>query len=80
MRLTRYVQTTQNNKFAISLQHLKEADFLHADKRESFLQIDIIIVDKDAQALLKFTKQQFCSVFTMPQKKKLEVKLFFVCR
>ena len=36
---------TQNNKFAISLLHLKkgmsdEVDFLHADKHESFLKID----------------------------------------
>ena len=40
---------TQNNKFAISLQYLKkevsnEVDFLHADKHESLLQIDRMIL------------------------------------
>ena len=43
--MARHVQITQNNKFAISLQHVKKkaidtVDFLHADKHESLLQID----------------------------------------
>ena len=38
----------KKNKFAISLQYLKkklsdEVDFLHADKHENLLQIDIMI-------------------------------------
>ena len=46
----RHAQITQNNKFAISLQYLKkhvsdENDFLHANKHESFLQIDSMIFD-----------------------------------
>ena len=49
MPLARHAQITQNNKFAISLQHLKngvsdKVDFLHEDKHESFLQIDSMIV------------------------------------
>ena len=41
----KHVQITQNNKFAISLQHVKKGvsdavDFLHADKHESLLRID----------------------------------------
>ena len=52
---------TQNNKFAISLQHLKkelsdEVDFLHAVNHESFLQIDTMIFDGDGQAFPKFSK------------------------
>ena len=47
--MARHVHITQNNKFAISLQHLKKkvsdaVDFLHADKHESLLQIDTIIL------------------------------------
>ena len=47
--------------FAISFQHLKkevsdEVDFLHADKHESFLQIDTMISDGDGQAFPKFSK------------------------
>ena len=47
--MTRHAQITQNNKFAISLQYLKkelsdEVDFLHADKHESLLQIDSMIL------------------------------------
>ena len=47
--MARHAHITQNNKFAISLQHLKKevsdaVDFLHADKLESLLQIDTIIL------------------------------------
>ena len=39
--MARHAQITQNSKFAISLNEVSdEVDFLHADKRESFLQID----------------------------------------
>ena len=46
--MARHAHITQNNKFAISLQHLKKevsdaVDFLHADKHESLLQIDTMI-------------------------------------
>ena len=46
--MARQAQITQNNMFAISLQHVKKevsdaVDFLHADKNESMLQIDIKI-------------------------------------
>ena len=48
--MSRHAQITQNNKVAISLQYLKKdgrdkVDFLHADKHESFLQIDTMIFD-----------------------------------
>ena len=47
--MARHAHIIQNDKFAISLQHLKKevsdaVDFLHADKHESFLQIDTIIL------------------------------------
>ena len=47
--VTRLVQSTQNNKFAISLQYLKKngknkVDFLLADKHQRFLQIETIIL------------------------------------
>ena len=59
--MARHVQITQNNKFANSLQYLKtevshEVSFLHADKHESFLQIDTMTFDGDVQAFPKFPK------------------------
>ena len=47
--VARHAKSTQNNKFAISLQYLKEnmndeADFLPVDKRPRFLQIDTIFL------------------------------------
>ena len=47
--VARHAQITQNNKFVISLQYHKkelsnEVDLLHADKHESLLQIDSIIL------------------------------------
>ena len=49
MFVARRAESTQNNKFTISLQYLKEnvkneIDFLLAYKRQSFLQIDTIIL------------------------------------
>ena len=54
MCVATHAQITQNNKFAIYLQYLKKevrdkVDFLHADKHESFLQIDTMIFDVDGQ-------------------------------
>ena len=49
MCVTRHAQTTQNSKFANSLQYLiKEVSnwiiFLHTDKHETFLEIDTVIL------------------------------------
>ena len=45
MGMTKHSQSSQNSKFAMYLQYLKkefrdEVDFLHADKHQSFLQVD----------------------------------------
>ena len=47
--VVRHSESTQNNKFAISLLYLKEnvkdeVDFLHADNRQRFLQIGTTIL------------------------------------
>ena len=47
--MARHTQITQNNKFALSLQHLKKqvsdaVGFLHTDKHEGLLNIDTIIL------------------------------------
>ena len=47
--VTKNAQSTQNNKFAISLQYLykdvsDEVDFLHSDKHKDLLQIDATIL------------------------------------
>ena len=61
MFVARHAQLAQNNKFTISLQYLKkevsdEVYFLHADKHESLLQIDTMILMGDGQAFPKFPK------------------------
>ena len=55
----------------MSLQYLKkegrgEVHFLHADKHESFLQIDTMIFYGDDQVFPKFPKQHVCNVFAIP--------------
>ena len=45
MGMVKHSLSSQNSKFAMSLQYLKkevsdEVDFLHAEKRQSFLQVD----------------------------------------
>ena len=68
--MTRHVQITQNNKFAISLQYLKKefsdlsknlVDFLHADKYESLLQIDSMIL----MGMIKHSQSSQNSKFAM---------------
>ena len=45
MEVVKHSRSSQNSKFAVSLQYLKKElraknDFLHADKHQSFLQVD----------------------------------------
>ena len=66
MRVTRHAQITQNNKFAFSLQYLKkevsgEIDFLHADKHESLLQFDTMIL----MGMVKHSQSSQNSKFAM---------------
>ena len=49
MGMVKHSQSSQNSKFAMSLQYLKkevrdEVSFLHVDKYQSFLQIDFNIL------------------------------------
>ena len=55
MRIVKHSQSSQSSKFVMSLQYLSkyvkdEVDFLHADKHQSFLQGDTIIIDGLDQA------------------------------
>ena len=74
--MTRHVQITQNSKFAISLHYLKkefsdQVDFLHADKYESLLQIDCMIL----MGMIKHSQSSQNSKFAMSlQYLKKEVK------
>ena len=48
--MIKHFQSTQSNKFAISLQYLKkedkdDVDFLHVDKHQSFLQVDLNVLE-----------------------------------
>ena len=59
--LARQAQSTQNNKFAISLQYLMEnvwdkVYFLFADKYQRFLQIETIILGVCGQACPNYPK------------------------
>ena len=81
--VARHVQTTEDNKFAISLQYVKKevsdaVDFLHTDKHETLVHKLIIrFFDGYGQAFAKFQKKQVCNVFTISLKK-LEIKLTFL--
>ena len=59
--IARHVQSTQNSNFVISLQYLNnegryEVDFLHADKHETSLQVDIINLGGHGQACPNYPK------------------------
>ena len=74
MGMVKHFQSSQNNKFAMSFQYLKEEfrdelDFLHVDKHQNFLQGDTIIIERHDQAFSKYSKQQIHSIFTIFQKR-----------
>ena len=80
-----HAQSTQNNKFPISLQHLKkgvinEVDLLHANKHDNLLQIDTMTL----MGLVKHLKSYLNSKFAMSLqylKKEARVEVnFFACR
>ena len=59
--VAQHAESTENNMFTISLQYLKdnvkdEVDFLPADKRQRFLQIDTITLGVCGQACLNYPK------------------------
>ena len=72
--MDKHSESSQNSKFAMALQYLKkevrdEIGFLHADKYQSFLQVDFnfldikvpagcdtIIIDGHDQAFSKYSK------------------------
>ena len=61
--MARHAQSTQNNKFAVSLQDLKkegrvELDFMHADKHQIFLQVETINFGGHGQSCPKYPKHQ----------------------
>ena len=65
--MARHPQINRNNKFAISLQYCKkevsdEVDFLHADKHESLLQIDAMIL----MWMVKHSQSSQKNKFVMP--------------
>ena len=54
-------ENSPNSKFAMSLQCLKKelrdkVDCLHADKHQSFLQSDDLIIEEHGQVFLKHSK------------------------
>ena len=79
---------SQNRKFVITLQYLKkevrdEVDFLHADKRQSFLQVDFSTLGskvsyKVVLSLLMGMIRQVTSLQYLYNisKRKLTIKLF----
>ena len=57
--VARHVQTTEDNKFAISLQQVKKelsdaVDFLHTDKHKTLDKLIIRFFDEYGQAFAKF--------------------------
>ena len=82
MCVARHAQITQNHKIGIFLKYLKEkkseVDFLQADNRESFLQIDTMIFDGYGRAFPKFPKCKVCIVFKISRKRSYRREVEFL--
>ena len=57
---------------------IDEVDILHADKHESFLQIETMIFDGDGYAFSKFPKKQVYNIFTISWKEEVRDELDFL--
>ena len=73
MGTARHAQSTQNNKFAMSLLYFKKkvrdkCDFLHEDKHQTFLQAGSIVFTVHSQVCSNYPKQQICNIFAISQK------------
>ena len=71
--MVRHVQITKNNKFAISLQHVKKevsdaVDFFYGISMKACYKLILIFFDGYGQSLPKFPKKQVCNVFTISLK------------
>ena len=79
--MARHAQITQNNKFAISSNIKKELsdeiDFLHADKHESWLQIDVMILIGMVKHSQSFKNSEF-SMSLQYLKKELKDEIDFL--
>ena len=81
--VARHAQSTQNNKFAISLQYLKEnvkveVDFLPADKHQRFLQIDTIVLGVCVARHAQFTLNNKFAISLQYFKKEVSCKVDFL--
>ena len=66
--IARHAQSTQNNKLsAISKKGMDEVDFVHADKHQTILQVDIIYLGGHYQACPNYPKSQGCNIFAISQ-------------
>ena len=86
MGMIKHSQSSQNSKFAMSVQYLKKevrdkVDFLHADKHQHFLQVGFntlgIKVSCKVILLVGMIKHsqsvqinKFCKIFTISQKRR----------
>ena len=81
--MARHAQVTKNNTFAISLQYLKkkvndEVDFLHADKNESLVQIDTMILMGIVKHSQSSQNSKFCTISQKKSKKSSSSKFLQV--
>ena len=80
--MARHAQITQNDKFAISLQYLKEevsdeVDFWYVNKHESLIQIDTMVL-MGCPSIPKIARIASLQCLCNISKKKLEMKLIFL--
>ena len=81
----RYAESTQNDKFPISMQYRKEnlkceVYFLPGDKRQRFLQINNIILVLCVLAWTNYLEQQVCCFFAISEERSEWWNWFFTCR
>ena len=67
--MSKVLRITKQYLCNISRKKSDEVDFLHADKHQSFLQVDNINFDGHVQSCSKYPKLQVCKIFAITQEK-----------
>ena len=83
MGVIKHSQSTQSNKFAISLQYLKKevrngVHFLHADKHQSFYKLELVFL-MEATRNVQSTQNRKLVIFLQYIKKNIATAFAFYC-
>ena len=78
MGVAMHAQSTQNTKFAKSLQYFKKKGGIDKDKHQAFLKVDVTGFGKQGKSSSKYLKLKVCKIFAIYQERMRNEVDFFL--